>query len=199
MYLVVGLGNPGIEYEGTRHNIGFAVVDALASQYHLKFRRGVGEFSSTVLKSPVNSILFMKPLTYMNRSGNAVRTIMKQHNIEVHNLVVILDDFHLPLGALRLRQKGSAGGHNGLASVIEQLGTNEFNRIRCGIASAAMPDDKEKITNFVLGHFRKSEQAEVQAMIKHAGDAVLQIVDEGFEQAMNKYNSKVSTISKAIS
>ncbi|MBI5215736.1 MAG: aminoacyl-tRNA hydrolase [Ignavibacteriae bacterium] len=190
MYLIIGLGNPGLEYDGTRHNIGFAVVDAVAAQLGLSFKKGLGDYQIAISKLVSSGLILVKPTTYMNRSGQAVKTVMKQYIIEPVNIVVVTDDFHLPLGSVRLRQKGSAGGHNGLTSVIEHLGTNEFARIRCGIESSAMPKDKEKITEFVLGRFRKSEQAEVKAMIDLARDAAIVAMTEGFHKAMNKFNSR---------
>ncbi len=186
MYLIVGLGNPGMEYDGTRHNIGFAAVDAIASDAGISFKRGLGDFA--IAKSTSKGLVLIKPSTYMNRSGSAVRVALKQHNIEIPNLVVISDDFHIPIGTIRLREKGSAGGHNGLTSIIDSLGTNEFCRIRCGIANSSMPRDKEYISDFVLGRFKKGEQAEVQSMIEHARDAVLMTVSHGFSKAMNTYN-----------
>ncbi|MBI3193834.1 MAG: aminoacyl-tRNA hydrolase [Ignavibacteriae bacterium] len=190
MYLIIGLGNPGLEYDGTRHNIGFAVVDAVADQLGLSFKKGLGDYQIAISKLVGSGLILVKPSTYMNRSGQAAKAVMHQYGIERTNIVIITDDFHLPLGSVRLRQKGSAGGHNGLTSVIEQLETNEFARIRCGIESSAMPKDMEKITDFVLGRFRKSERSEVKAMIDLARDAAIVAITEGFQKAMNKFNSK---------
>ncbi len=190
MYLIIGLGNPGLEYDGTRHNIGFAVVDAIGDQLGLSFKRGLGDFQIAVSKLVGSGLLLVKPTTFMNRSGHAVKIVKKQYEIEPNNFVVVADDFHLPLGSVRLRQKGSAGGHNGLTSVIEHLQTNEFARIRCGIESSAMPKDKERITEFVLGRFRKSERTEVKAMIDLARDAAIIAATEGFQKAMNKFNTR---------
>lgn len=190
MYLLVGLGNPGLEYDGTRHNIGFAVVDAIAKELGVSFKRGLGDFTIAISKSAGSGIILVKPTTYMNRSGIAVRTVIRQYEILLDDLVVISDDFHIPLGTIRLREKGSAGGHNGLTSVIDYLETNEFQRIRCGIESSSMPQEKEYITDFVLGRFRKSEQAEVLSMIDYARDAALFAATEGFAKAMNRFNTR---------
>ncbi|TAK60646.1 MAG: aminoacyl-tRNA hydrolase [Bacteroidetes bacterium] len=191
MLLVVGLGNPGTEYEGTRHNVGFSVADAIAEHVGVRFKRGLGEYVVAISKENKRELLLVKPTTYMNRSGIAVRTVMRQFDLDISQIVIVVDDFHLPLGSIRLREKGAAGGHNGLTSIIECLESNEFKRIRCGIASSSLPQEKEYITKFVLGRFRKSEESEVQQMIERARDAAIMAATDGFHKAMNVFNTKV--------
>ncbi len=189
MDLIVGLGNPGEEYEGTRHNIGFAVVDAIAEKWGVSFKRGSSQYSIARLTGKGEGSILLKPKTYMNRSGSAVQSALSYYGVDRNDVIVVVDDFHLPLGTIRLREKGSAGGHNGLSSVIEHLGTAEFKRIRCGIGIPTMPGNNDAITDFVLGRFRRNEQAEVKAMIERARDAAIIAVNDGFTKAMNVFNT----------
>ena len=165
MHAIIGLGNPGSEYDGTRHNIGFTVVDKLAKKFDADFHAGRGEFVSTSFRVKGEQVLLVKPLTYMNNSGVAVKEILEQHHLLLEELLVVVDDFQLPLGTLRLRTKGSDGGHNGLASIIYQLESDEFPRLRCGIQSEAMPKNKNMMADFVLSPFEEKEQDKVKKMI----------------------------------
>ncbi len=188
MQVIVGLGNPGSEYEGTRHNIGFAVVDALAKKLDLTFHPGRGEYLLASSKRYEEEIVLVKPLTYMNNSGMAVKEIVERYDVLLEQLLVIVDDFHLPLGSLRLRLKGSDGGHNGLASIIYQLESDAFPRLRCGIKSELMPKKKKEMTSFVLAPFEHEEQEHVRTMINQARDAAIVTETQGLQAAMNRFN-----------
>src|SRR5262245_27978125 len=184
MKLVVGLGNPGPKYAGTRHNVGFDVVDYLAagpscSAFREKFEAFVAE-----LKEGDETILLMKPLTFMNLSGRAVRAILDFYKLPVEQLLVVCDDFNLPLGKLRVRAKGSHGGQNGLRSVQEQLGTDAYARLRIGVGQPAPGD----AVDFVLSKFRPGERKEAEETVASAAQAVLVWVRSGTEACMNRFN-----------
>ena len=155
MKLIVGLGNPGKQYEQTRHNIGFEVIDAVSSQFAIPLNQSKfnGLYGMGFYKG--EKVILLKPLTYMNLSGESIRAVMDYYQIEVEDLLVIYDDLDLPVGKVRLRQKGSPGGHNGIKSTVAQLGTQEFNRIRIGIDR---PQVEMNIPDYVLSRFHKDEQ-----------------------------------------
>ncbi len=180
--LVAGLGNPGREYDGTRHNVGFLVIDELAQ------RCGVGlAFSNSwqaLWGKTSDGCFLVKPQTFMNHSGRAVKAVGSYYKIAPAETVVIYDELALPLGKLRLRREGSAGGHNGMQSVIEHLGTNEAPRLRVGIGSAR----GEAMVGYVLGKFASDERDAVDAAVKRAADAVECARRDGFETAMNRFN-----------
>lgn len=183
--LIVGLGNPGAEYAGTRHNVGFEVIDALAE------RTGVG------LESGRHRALcgwgshrgypfgLAKPLTYVNRSGQAVRGLLNEHQLEPNELLVIVDDLHLDLGTIRLRPKGGSGGHNGLEDIAEGLGTTAFPRLRIGIGQDFARGQQ---VDYVLSPFAPDEREVMDAAVKRASDAALAFVVEGVTTAMNRFN-----------
>jgi peptidyl-tRNA hydrolase, PTH1 family len=188
MWLVVGLGNPGQRYHLTRHNIGFKVIDLLAKQYRIKVTQhkyhalfGSGQIGEA-------SVVIAKPLTYMNRSGIAVGEMLSGFHLKVTDLIVISDDFHLSLGIIRVRQQGSSGGHHGLESIIEHLGTSQFNRLRIGIGEP----EGEDIVEYVLGDFSKEELHIVEDSIEKTALAVKEIVDQGIKVAMNQFNKKIA-------
>lgn len=188
MWLVVGLGNPGQRYHLTRHNIGFNVIDLLAKQYRIKMTQH--KYHAVMGSGQIDEadVVLAKPLTYMNRSGTAVRELLSGLKLPVSDLIVISDDFHLPVGTIRVRRQGSSGGHHGLESVIEQLGTSQFNRLRIGIGE---PEEAE-VTEFVLGNFYREESALVEESIGNAALAVKEIVERGINEAMNRFNKKVA-------
>lgn len=186
--VIVGLGNPGFEYEDTRHNVGFKVADVISAKLKQPFKPGRGEYLIAVGKFEGRGIVIVKPLTMMNNSGLAVLDVFERFKASFDSLVVVVDDFALPLGTLRLRQKGSDGGHNGLASLIYLLGTNEFGRIRCGIKREVMPP-KSEMAAFVLSPFEREEKPAVGDMVVRAADAALEIVRSGFPRAMNLFNT----------
>lgn len=185
--LLTGLGNPGDEYADTRHNIGFRIIDVIADRLPSRRVRHAGECLLSSVKVGGATVLLCKPLTYMNNSGRAVAEMLSRYDISIENVLVMVDDFALPLGKLRLRGSGSDGGHNGLYSVIMELGTNAFPRLRCGIGSEVMPP-KEKIADFVLSPFEKDERPEATAMAERAAEAALEFARSGLASAMNKFN-----------
>jgi PTH1 family peptidyl-tRNA hydrolase len=186
MYLVVGLGNPGKQYAGTRHNIGFEVIDYICSEKNVKldkskFNAVYGEYR---LKD--EKVLLVKPLTYMNRSGNAVLDISRYYKIDPENIIVIYDDIDLEPGKLRIRPNGSGGTHNGMKSIIYQLQTETFSRIRVGIGRNKQMD----LASFVLQKFSKEEIDHLTDIVKNAALAVDEIIEKTVDTAMNKYNIK---------
>ena len=183
MKLIVGLGNPGGKYRGTRHNIGFAVVDELA-------RRGRVEFDSAPVEALVakvrgaEPVLLAKPMTFMNASGEAVGGLARYFKVEPADLLVVVDEVQLPLGRLRARARGSAGGHNGLKSLIAHLG-DEFARLRIGVGRG---DQRRDLADHVLARFEADEAAEVERMTTRAADASEMFITSGIEAVMNAYN-----------
>ena len=192
MVCIIGLGNPERRYEGTRHNLGFDVLDCLADRLRTPFKEGNGEYllaSCEVGEAPVKLV---KPMTYMNDSGVAVADVAQRFEVPLDQLIVVCDDFQLPLGQLRVRLKGSDGGHNGLYSVIYHLQSDLFPRIRCGIASPSMPKEKDRMADFVLEGFEPAEMPIVREMIGKAADASLLAIQRGLTAAMNEFNKKVT-------
>lgn len=188
--IIVGLGNPGIEYEGTRHNVGFEVVDELTRRFRARMRAGRGDYLIASHRIAGRDLLLAKPLTYMNNSGAAVADVLERSGATLQELIIVADDLALPLGTIRVRAKGSDGGHNGLASIIYQLNSDEFARVRCGIQQEVMPP-KDRIVEFVLSPFEPGEAAVVKQMVGRAADAVMECVAVGVTKAMNKFNTKV--------
>jgi len=180
LWVVVGLGNPGREYADTRHNVGFRVVDELARRHGIrvedkKYRSLIG--SGSIGGCP---ILLVKPQTFMNDSGRAVQSVLGYRNMAFQQIIVVYDDVDLPLGRVRVRQRGSAGGHHGIESMIRELGTEEFGRVKIGIGR---PTERD-VTDFVLHPFHASERDDADQAVTRAADAVELIVAEGFERAM---------------
>jgi len=185
MRLIVGLGNPGERYRRTRHNVGFMVLDALAARAGAK--RGREESGAWVASGELGaeSVLLVKPLSFMNRSGGPVLGLLRTYGTEPRDVVVVLDDVALPLGELRLRERGGHGGHNGLRSVIDVLGTEEFPRLRIGIRKE---DGTDELADYVLSEFPKEDVLVVQEMVGYAADAVECLIREGVPAAMNRFN-----------
>ena len=183
MKLIVGLGNPGAKYRGTRHNIGFAVVDELA-------RRAAAQFDASPVDALIARVrggepfLIAKPMTFMNASGAAVGGLVRYYKIEPGALLVVVDEVQLPLGRLRARARGSAGGHNGLKSIIEQLG-DEFARLRIGVGRG---DQRRDLADHVLARFDANESADVERMTTRAADAAGMFITSGIEAVMNGFN-----------
>tara|TARA_R110002096_G_scaffold33146_9_gene95898 strand:- start:69 stop:740 length:672 start_codon:yes stop_codon:yes gene_type:complete len=183
--LIVGLGNPGAEYDKTRHNIGFELLDELAEAKNLKWSRE-RKFRAKVAESDSDTI-FAKPLTFMNISGNSVARLMKHHQLQAHQILIAYDDVDLPLGRLRFKAGGSAGGHNGIKSIIEYLGTDVFPRLKIGIGSAG---GREQMVDHVLGQFEEEEWNEVQKVLAIAVDGVNCALSAGLDSAMNQFNRR---------
>jgi PTH1 family peptidyl-tRNA hydrolase len=183
--IVVGLGNPGRRYQGTRHNIGFAVADEVARRGQTEFDSGRGEtLTARVGRGPA-ALLVVKPLTMMNLSGAAVAAVAGFYKLDPSAMLVVADDVNLPLGRLRLRAGGTAGGHNGLKSIIGCLGTEGFPRLRVGVGRG---DPRRDLADHVLAVFDDDERDEVDRAIARAADAVETFLAEGIEAAMNRYN-----------
>jgi PTH1 family peptidyl-tRNA hydrolase len=182
--LIVGLGNPGAKYRGTRHNIGFAVVDELARRAAVDFDSApVDALVARVRQTPA-AVLLAKPMTFMNTSGEAVGGLVRYYKVEPLDLLVVVDEVQLPLGKVRARARGSAGGHNGLKSLIEHLG-EEFARLRIGVGRGDMRRD---LADHVLARFEPAESAEVERMTARAADAAEMFVTSGIAAVMNAYN-----------
>lgn len=183
-YLIAGLGNFGIEYQNTRHNIGFDVLEYLAEEKKIIFNSK--RYADTAeFKFKGKTFLLIKPTTYMNLSGKAVKYWMEKENIPLENLLIVTDDINLPLGKLRIRKNGNDGGHNGLKNINELLQTNEYKRLRFGVGNDF---GKGKQVDFVLGKWTEAEQPLVTETIKKCAEAVISIIMEGVERAMNKFN-----------
>ena len=187
MKLIVGLGNPGAEYRETRHNVGFRVVDELARRDGLSFSMAPGQVPETFVAKRYGAVplLVAKPLTFMNRSGAAVAALARYYDVADSDLLVVVDEAALPFGKLRARARGSAGGHNGLKSVIAGLGTTEFPRLRLGVGRG---DGRRDLADHVLAKFESGERAELETFIARAADAVEMFAVAGIGQVMNSYN-----------
>jgi len=186
MKLIVGLGNPGKQFEQTRHNVGFAVIDELSDRLGIELDKtkhkgiyGMG----TILG---NKVLILKPLTYMNLSGECIRPVMDYYNIGIEDVMVIYDDLDLPVGKIRIRTKGSAGGHNGIKSTVANLGTQQFNRIRIGIDR---PKNGMQITDYVLGRFTEEEKNSVKESVEKSASACEKWLNTPILQVMNDFNT----------
>ncbi|MER2000047.1 MAG: aminoacyl-tRNA hydrolase [Lysinibacillus sp.] len=185
MKLIIGLGNPGKQYEHTRHNIGFDVIDALAHKWNAPAMQAKFNGAFTTIHRPEGKVILLKPLTYMNLSGECVRPLMDYFDIDVEDIIVIYDDLDMETGKLRLRQKGSAGGHNGIKSLIQHLGTQEFNRIRIGVSR---PPAGMAVADYVLAKFSKEDAPVVEQAIEKSCDAVEASLSKKFLDVMNTFN-----------
>ncbi|WP_170005976.1 aminoacyl-tRNA hydrolase [Bacillus fonticola] len=190
MKLFVGLGNPGVKYANTRHNIGFEVIEALSNRWNipLDIAKHKGRYGKGVVQG--EKVVLLQPLTFMNLSGECVRPLMDYFDIEIDDLVVCYDDLDLPSGHIRLRQKGSAGGHNGMKSLIQHLGVSSFSRIRIGIDR---PAPGIAVPNYVLGTYSKEERALMDQAVQWSVEACEAHLQKPFLEVMNEYNRKVSS------
>ena len=185
MKIIVGLGNPGSKYAGTRHNTGFSVIYGLSDKYKIQLNKK--ECKSVTGRGLIGNekVLLAMPQTYMNLSGEAVRELINYYKEETSDLIIIYDDKDLPVGKLRIKPEGSAGGHNGIKSIISQIGTEKFDRIRVGIGAA---EGQMELADHVLGRFTDDERSVIREAVDRAVDAVQVIIDEGVDRAMNKFN-----------
>ncbi len=188
VYLIAGLGNPGRQYESTRHNIGFEVIDYISAQYNikvnkLKHKALLGEGMLEDIR-----VLLAKPQTYMNLSGESIREMTQYYKIPPERLIVVYDDISLPTGSVRIREKGSAGGHNGMKSIIYHLHTEEFARLRIGVGA---PDGQaDGLVDYVLGRFSAAEAPDIIDAVKTAPQALICMMREGVQKAASAYNQK---------
>lgn len=190
MYLIAGLGNPTLKYYHTRHNAGFEAIDVLASQVGIKIKKNEQRALTGTGVIDGQKVLLVKPQTYMNESGAAVGPLASYYGVDPEGeIILISDDVTLPPGQIRIRKKGSAGGHNGLKSIIQHLGTEQFARVRIGVGE--VPEGSDMI-NHVLGHPNRADRSQMKKAYENAADAVRLIIAGRIEEAMNRYNGKTA-------
>ena len=187
MYLIVGLGNPESEYSSTRHNMGFCAINKIAKEFNIDLSKSKFNalYGTGIIKG--QKVILVKPQTYMNLSGNAVVDFIDFYKLELENLVVIYDDVDLEPGSIRIRKKGSSGSHNGMKSITNMLQSEEFTRIRIGIGK---PEHQNDMINYVIGHIDEDEKAKLEPGIELAKEATIELIENGVDSAMNKYNTK---------
>lgn len=187
MYFIIGLGNPGLQYDSTRHNIGFEVIERLAYEHNISLN--IKKHKAIMGQGVINGkkTILVKPQTYMNLSGESIRAILDFYKEDESSIVVVYDDISLDLGQLRIRERGSAGGHNGVKSIIAHLGTNEFTRIKVGVGEKLPGWD---LANYVLARFTKEELPIVIKVVERAAKAAQTIIQNGTAAAMNEFNKK---------
>ena len=183
MILIVGLGNPGKQYEQTRHNIGFDVIDYMANKYNIDVNRE--KFKGICCEGFIvnKKVILLKPLTYMNLSGESIRELANFYKLEDDEIIVVYDDISLDIGRLRIREKGSAGGHNGIKSIIQNLGGDKFPRVKVGVGQP-----KDNLVNHVLGKFSQEDREHIEKVIPVVSDAIVEIVKNDAKESMNKFN-----------
>lgn len=186
MYIIAGLGNPSKEYDRTRHNVGFSVIDVLADRYGISVNEKKHKALCGKGMIEGEKVILVKPQTFMNLSGESIQAVMNFYKVEPTEVIVIYDDISLPPGQLRIRQKGSAGGHNGIKNIIAHLGTQEFPRIKVGIGEKPSGMD---LAAYVLSRFSQGEQREMDEAYRAAAAAAVMMMTDGSERAMNQYNT----------
>ncbi len=187
LVLIVGLGNPGPEYAQNRHNVGFRVLDGFAQAHQMAFRRILHQALIAEGRMAGQRVILAKPQTLMNLSGRSVRPLVSHYRVPLNRLLVVYDDMDLPLGAIRLRPRGSPGGHNGMKSIIQALGTTEFPRLRIGIGR---PPGHMNPADYVLQDFRPDEEEILEGVLHRAVQAIRTFIEEGLEAAMNRFNAQ---------
>ncbi len=187
-FLIIGLGNPGREYELTRHNIGFLTIDRLAERWDVNVNKYKSKALIGEYRNAHEKVVLVKPQTFMNLSGNAVRSVYQFYKLPIEQLLVIFDDLDLPFGSIRIRKSGGSSGQKGMKSIIEQLGTEEFPRIRVGIGR---PPGKMNSVDFILNKFKSSENKELSIILDTCADAVECFIENGIDATMNRYNGSV--------
>jgi PTH1 family peptidyl-tRNA hydrolase len=188
---VVGLGNPGLKYEFTRHNIGFRIVDSLARNIEIEFKK-VKSYYSLISRGMINThkVILIKPQTFMNLSGRAVSKVVSYYKIPLQDLLIVYDDLNLELGQVRIRKKGSAGGHKGIESIMQYLNNEEIPRLRIGIGNPSVNFDFNCMS-YVLSNFNNDEKDKIGEVIQLSTKAIKTVIEDGFEKAMRKYNRKL--------
>lgn len=185
MILIAGLGNPGKEYENTRHNVGFLTIDKIAEEVGVKITKKGFQSLYNLGQFEESKILLLKPQTYMNNSGNALREAREFYKIDTDKIIVIHDEMDLPLGRIKLKKDGGSAGHNGIKSIIPNIGSDNFARVRVGVGK---PYDKNNVIKHVLSGFSKEERQQLPQVIESARDSVFAIIVSGIEKAMNEFN-----------
>ena len=185
MYLIVGLGNPEEEYGNTRHNMGFDTINKIANKYNIEInkKKFKGLYGTGIIEG--QKVILLKPQTYMNLSGESIKEAIDFYKIPEENLIIIYDDIDITPGIIKIRKKGGPGTHNGMKSTVACLNTTDFPRVRVGIG---MPENKEKLIEYVIGHVPNEEYIKLQDGVKKAADAITEILKSGIDIAMNKYN-----------
>jgi PTH1 family peptidyl-tRNA hydrolase len=183
--LIIGLGNPGDKYQTTRHNIGFMILDELAQNFHLDFKSS--KFNALIASTSINDkkVFFMKPLTFMNKSGESLAQFLKFYQSEEVNPFIVYDDLDLPFGKLKLARSGSSGGHNGIKSIINHLGNKDFHRLRVGIDK---PISKDQVSNYVLNPFNSEEKKEIPFILSKSVDIIDFYIKNDLDLAMNEFH-----------
>jgi len=188
---VVGLGNPGSKYEFTRHNIGFRIVDSLARDMGTEFKK-VKSYYSLISRGTINNhkVMLVKPQTFMNLSGRAVSRVVSYYKISLQDLLIVYDDLNLESGQVRIRKKGSAGGHKGIESIMQYLNSEDIPRLRIGISNPSVNFNFDCVS-YVLSNFNNDEKDKIEEVIQLSTEAIKTIIEDGFEKAMRKYNRKL--------
>lgn len=191
MKIVVGLGNPGLKYEFTRHNIGFRIVDSLAQDIEIEFKK-VKSYYSLISRGMINNhkVMLVKPQTFMNLSGRAVSKVVSYYKISFRDLLIVYDDLNLELGQIRIRKKGSAAGHKGIESIMQYLVSEDVPRLRIGIGTPLVNFNFDCVS-YVLSNFNGDEKDKIKKVIQLSTEAIKTIIEDGFEKAMRKYNRKL--------
>jgi PTH1 family peptidyl-tRNA hydrolase len=189
--VVVGLGNPGLQYEFSRHNIGFRIIDNLAREIEIEFKK-VKSYDSLISRGKINNynLRLVKPQTYMNLSGKSVNKIVSYYRISFQDLLIVYDDLNLELGQIRIRKRGSAGGHKGVESIIQYLNSEDIPRLRIGIGKPSINSNFD-YTSYVLSNFDNNEKDKISEVIQLSTEAIKTIIEDGLEKAMRKYNKKL--------
>ena len=188
---MVGLGNPGLKYEFTRHNIGFRIVDSLAQDIEVEFKK-VKSYYSLISRGMINNhkVMLVKPQTFMNLSGRAVSKVVSYYKIPLQDLLIVYDDLNLELGQIRIRKKGSAGGHKGIESIMQYLNSEEIPRLRIGIGNPSV-NFNFNCVSYVLSNFNNDKKDKIGEVIQLSTEAIKTVIEDGFEKAMRKYNRKL--------
>lgn len=191
MKVVVGLGNPGLQYEFSRHNIGFRIIDNLAREIETEFKK-VKSYDSLISRGKINNynLRLVKPQTYMNLSGKSVNKIVSYYRISFQDLLIVYDDLNLELGQIRIRKRGSAGGHKGVESIIQYLNSEDIPRLRIGIGKPSINSNFD-YASYVLSNFDNNEKDKISEVIQLSTEAIKTIIEDGLEKAMRKYNKKL--------
>ena len=191
MKIVIGLGNPGSKYEFTRHNIGFRIIDSLARDMGIEFNK-VKSYYSLISRGMINNhkVMLVKPQTFMNLSGRAVNRVVSYYKIPLQDLLIVYDDLNLELGQVRIRKKGSSGGHKGIESIMQYLNSEDIPRLRIGIGNPSVNYNFDCVS-YVLSNFNNDEEDKIEEVIQLSTEAVKTIIEDGFEKAMRKYNRKL--------